>query len=93
MEALKRPEVKRTLGVLQLAKSRVLRTWRELVRLKPQVYIQDSLTQLTLTVCADVSGPGHHHRCQRGQRQREVSVHPGQVLQTPGEVQPGKLTN
>ncbi|XP_026217964.1 dynein heavy chain 5, axonemal [Anabas testudineus] len=32
MEAVKRPEVKRTLGVLQVAKSRVLRTWRELDR-------------------------------------------------------------
>lgn len=31
MEAVKHPEVKRTLGVLQVAKSRVLRTWRELV--------------------------------------------------------------
>ncbi|KAI3354987.1 hypothetical protein L3Q82_004779 [Scortum barcoo] len=30
MEEVKRPEVKRTLGVLQVTKSRILRTWREL---------------------------------------------------------------
>ncbi|KAI4787750.1 hypothetical protein KUCAC02_036273 [Chaenocephalus aceratus] len=30
MEEVKRPEVKRTLGVLQVTKSRTLRTWREL---------------------------------------------------------------
>ncbi|XP_059182778.1 dynein axonemal heavy chain 5 [Centropristis striata] len=30
LEEVKRPEVKRTLGVLQVTKSRILRTWREL---------------------------------------------------------------
>ena len=32
MEEVKRPLVKRILGVLQVAKSRTIRTWRELVR-------------------------------------------------------------
>lgn len=31
MEQVKRPQVKKTLGVLQVAKSRVLRGWRKLV--------------------------------------------------------------
>lgn len=102
-EAVKHPEVKRTLGVLQVAKSRVLRTWRELVRFWNHVFKFKLNSKMNfiyssyICVMTDwltggliLSGQGHHCCGQRGQRQRQVSLHPGQVLWTAGEMHSGK---